>query len=89
MRYLLLGYGISNQSIKKYFDKMNISYDIYDDNFQENIEIDLDKYEKVVKSGGVSNNHFIIKELKKRKEEYKIITDLELFSYYNDRKGGI
>ena len=86
MRYLLLGYGISNQSIKKYFDKINICYDIYDDKFENNISVDINNYDYIVKTGGVSNDHFIIKELKDRKEDYKIITDLELFSYYNKSK---
>ena len=30
--FLLLGYGISNQSISRYFDYLKINYIIYDDN---------------------------------------------------------
>ena len=74
--YLLLGYGISNQSVAKYFDSLKIDYLIYDD-ISNKININYDKIDCVVKSGSIVNNHFIIEEAKKRK--IRICSDLELF----------
>ena len=81
--FLLLGYGISNQSISRYFDYLKINYIIYDDNLNKN-EIDFDKVNCIIKSGSVSNNHFIIEEAKIRK--IKIISDLELFYNFSKNK---
>lgn len=81
--FLLLGYGISNQSISRYFDYLKINYIIYDDNLNKN-EIDFDKVNCIIKSGSVSNNHFIIEEAKIRK--IKVISDLELFYNFSKNK---
>ena len=81
--FLLLGYGISNQSISRYFDYLKINYIIYDDSLYKN-EIDFDEVNCIIKSGSVSNNHFIIEEAKNRK--IKIISDLELFYNFSKNK---
>ena len=79
MKYLLLGMGISNKSIERYFQSQNISYCVYDDVTCPN-EIKLDEIDIVIKSPGVNNDHFIIKGAK------KVITDLEFFYLLSRKK---
>ena len=79
--FLLLGYGISNQSISRYFDYLKINYIIYDDSLYKN-EIDFDEVNCIIKSGSVSNNHFIIEEAKNRK--IKIISTFSICSRNNN-----
>ncbi len=73
---LLLGYGISNQSISKYLDNSLRDYIIYDDKLSK-INISFNDIDLIIKSGSISNNHFVILEAKKRNIE--IISDLEFF----------
>ena len=79
MKYLLLGMGISNKSIEKYFQTHKINYCIYDDITAPN-EVDFDEIDVVIKSPGVSPDHFIIKKAK------KVITDLEFFYLISKNK---
>jgi UDP-N-acetylmuramoylalanine--D-glutamate ligase len=72
MKYLLLGMGISNQSIEKYFQNNNYDYEVYDDNTNKK-NIDLDKIDIIIKSPGINNNHFLLNQGK------RVISDLELF----------
>lgn len=75
--YLLLGYGISNKSISRYFDLKNIDYQVYDD--KNPFIIDYSKYEKVVKSPGYPENE-ILKHFKEK--QVPIVTDLELYGEF-------
>ncbi len=81
MKYLLLGLGVGNLSIEKYFmDNNNLLYDIYDDNkFKWNIN--LRDFDIIIKSSGIKNNHLVLKKAKRLKKE--IITDIELFGRIN------
>lgn len=73
---LLLGYGISNKSIEKYLQKCGKDYIIYDD-YENKTFVFYDDIDLIIKSGSFKNEHFIIKEAKKR--NIKIISDLEYF----------
>lgn len=85
IRYLLLGYGISNQSIKKYFDKNKIEYILYDDFIEEyHQNVDLNSFDVIVKSPVIKNDHWLL-NLANRLHK-KIITDLELFYLINPNK---
>lgn len=83
-KYLLLGYGKSNKSIKKYFDLHNIKYIIYDD-FTNKNQINFEEIDYVIKSNGISNNHHILNNVKQYNEnntsnkQIIILSDLELF----------
>lgn len=71
--FILLGLGISNKSVKKYFDKNNIKYYIYDD--KEPIIVNQNTI--VIKSPGFKNdNEFLINC---KKNNILVITDIELF----------
>lgn len=86
MKYLLLGYGIANQSLEKFLIKSNISYEIYDDNIEEfNQEIDLNNIIKVVKSSGINNFHPLITQAINK--QIPIVSDIELFyGFYPNRR---
>lgn len=71
MKKLLLGLGISNQSIKKYFDKHDILYDVYDGSN------DITKYDLVIKSNGFKKDYSLLEEA--RNHSIKITNDLSLF----------
>lgn len=73
MKKLLLGLGISNRSIKKYFDNNNIDYDIYD---QNNKYSTLD-YDMVIKSNGFKMDYPLL--VRAKKENIRITNDLSLF----------
>lgn len=79
MKYLLLGMGISNKSIAEYLQKHNINYCIYDDIYSPN-KIDIDEIDIIIKSPGVSNDHYLLKNGK------KVITDLEFFYLLSKNK---
>lgn len=84
-KYLLLGLGIGNNAIKEYFDKEQIKYIIYDDyigNYLNNI--DFNNFDVLIKSSGISNDHFIIKYCIILKKQ--IITDLEAFYLFSNNK---
>lgn len=87
-KYLLLGYGISNKSIAKFFNIIGIKYDIYDDviNSKNNVKkrFNINNYSYVVKSGGIKNNHKVIKEAKEKK--VPIYSDLELFYKFSPKR---
>ncbi|MDY2902730.1 MAG: hypothetical protein SOU07_04760, partial [Bacilli bacterium] len=73
MRKLLLGLGVSNESIKKYFDNNKIEYDIYD----QKSKYDLSNYEMIVKSNGFKMDFPLLIEAKNK--HVCITNDLELF----------
>lgn len=86
MKKLLLGYGISNQSIAKYFKDNNIQFDIYDDINKQNINIY--NYDLIIKSNGINNDHHLLKLGLKNK--IKIVSDLYLYyKFYNQCKDSI
>lgn len=72
MKYLLLGLGISNKSIKKYFDANNIEYVVYDDNLCK-VDVNFDEIKLIIKSPGIDNTHPFLKK------GIKVVTDLEMF----------
>jgi len=78
-KYLLLGLGVANIALKKYFDLKKINYNIYDDYIFEYKKIDLDynSFDYIIKSPGIKDNHFIIKN--GHTLEKTIISDLEFF----------
>ena len=84
-KYLLLGLGISNRSIQKFFDKHNIKYIVYDDN---NININNNNYyyymndlnnlkdiNYIVKSNGVDNDHKLIKMVKSLNKDVLVLSE--------------
>lgn len=78
MNYLLLGMGISNIEIKKFFDKNKILYKIYDDKENKKITIkEIEKFNYIIKSPSVVLTHYIISIANKL--NIKVISDLELF----------
>lgn len=89
MKYLLYGLGVSNKSVKKYFDKFNIPYKIYydDDSLYLNINKLLDDIDCIIKSPGIPNNTSLIVCAESKK--IKIISDLELFYLLNKPKYNI
>src|SRR5690554_569453 len=72
MKYLLLGLGKSNLSIKAYFDHKNIPYLLYDDNHYCN-EIDINDIDVIIKSPGINPLHPLLQTKK------PIVNDLEMF----------
>lgn len=83
--YLLLGLGVGNIEVKKYFDLKKIKYSIYDDNIEEyRTNIDFNNFDILVKSSGIKDDHFIIRYAKLLKK--LIITDLEMFYLYSKPK---
>ena len=79
--FLLLGNGMSNQSIKKYFDCNNINYLIYDD-LNMIIDIDYKKIDVIIKSNGIKNNHKVVVEANKK--NIPVISDLQFFYSINN-----
>lgn len=79
MKYLLLGMGITNQSIARYFASEGIDFVIYDDKTHRH-EINLDDVGIIIKSPGIKNNHFLLQKGK------RVIGDLELFYLKNPSK---
>lgn len=77
-KYLLLGLGISNRSIQKFFDKHNIKYIVYDDNNINDLN-NLKDINYIVKSNGVDNDHKLIKMVKSLNKDVLVLSDLELF----------
>lgn len=81
--YLLYGMGISNQSIKRYFDQNNINYSVYVD--QKGVSFpSLDKVSLVVKSPGIKNDTPFLVYCKEFKVQ--IVSDIELFYLLNRPK---
>jgi len=81
--YLLLGLGISNKSIKKFFELNNIKYLTYDDLLNINkteILKAINKKTIIIKSNGISDDHEIIKYA--QTNGITILSDLELFYKY-------
>jgi len=84
-RFLLLGLGIANNSLKEYFDKENINYIIYDDNIKEyKKDVDYNQFDYIIKSPGIKDNHLIIQNAKTLGKV--IISDLEFFYKYGLKK---
>lgn len=80
--YLLYGMGISNISIKRYFDLVNIPYRVYCDNNNESFN--LDDVSTVIKSSGIKNDTLLLSLCKQNK--IKVISDVELFYKLNRPK---
>ena len=90
MKSLILGYGNTGQSVKKYFDTTSKEYLIHDDNLdllkdigEELVFKDshLEQVDEIVVSPGIKPDHKLFKEF----PENKVITDIDLFS--NEFKG--
>ena len=90
MKSLILGYGNTGQSVKKYFETTSKEYLIHDDNLdllkdigEELIFKDshLEQIDEIVVSPGIKPDHKLLKEF----PENKVITDIDLFS--NEFKG--
>ena len=90
MKSLILGYGNTGQSVKKYFDNISRDYFIHDDNLDllkdigEEIvfkDSHLEQVDEIVVSPGIKPDHKLLKEF----PENKVITDIDLFS--NEFKG--
>lgn len=77
LNYLLYGLGISNISIKKYFDLSNIKYDIFIDQKNKLEDINLSNYDYIIKSPGIKNNTQLLNEASNL--GIKVISDLELY----------
>ena len=85
MKSLILGYGNTGQSVKKYFDNTSKEYLIHDDNIDLLKDIgkelvfndsDLKEVDEIVVSPGIKPDHKLLKEF----SENKVITDIDLFS---------
>lgn len=76
-KYLLYGLGLANSSVKNYFDKFNVSYDIFIDGDSKLEEFDLTNYDYIIKSPGINNNKDLL--IKVKELNIKIISDLELY----------
>lgn len=87
-KYLLLGYGISNKSIARFFDTIGIKYDIYDDFWDASRNIknrfNITNYSHIIKSGSIKNSHKVIKEAKEK--NITIYSDLELFYKFSPKR---
>ncbi len=90
MKSLILGYGNTGQSVKKYFDTTFKEYLVHDDNLdllkdigEELVFKDshLEQVDEIVVSPGIKPDHKLLKEF----PENKVITDIDLFS--NEFKG--
>jgi len=90
VKSLILGYGNTGQSVKKYFDTTSKEYLIHDDNLdllkdigEELVFKDshLEQVDEIVVSPGIKPDHKLFKEF----PENKVITDIDLFS--NEFKG--
>ncbi len=90
MKSLILGYGKTGQSVKKYLDTIYKEYLIHDDNLdllkdinEEHVfkESQLEQVDEIVVSPGIKPDHKLLKEF----PEHKVITDIDLFS--NEFKG--
>ncbi len=73
-KYLLYGYGITNQSVERFFKKHQVKYIIGIDDEQ----FDLTEIDVIIKSPGIPFNTKILEEAKKL--NILVISDLELFS---------
>lgn len=76
-KFLLLGLGKSNQSVMRFFIKMGVSFQVYDDKGPQ----PLQPYDIIIKSPGITNDHHLIAHSKA-----KIISDLELFYLLSNNK---
>ena len=90
MKSLILGYGKTGQSVKKYLDTMSKEYLIHDDNLDLLKEINkelvfkesqLEQVDEIIVSPGIKPDHKLLKEF----PENNVITDIDLFS--NEFKG--
>ena len=71
--FILLGLGITNKSVKRYFDRYNVKYIVYDENKSTNI----DSNTIIIKSPGINNDDEFL--IKCRQYNIKVISDIELF----------
>lgn len=87
-KYLLLGYGISNKSIARFFDTIGIRYDIYDDFWESSSNIktrfNIINYDCIIKSGSIKNSHKVMREAKEN--NIVIYSDLELFYKFSPKR---
>lgn len=73
-KVLLYGKGISNLSISKYFDKLNIPYFMYEDGDRK---IKVSDYKLIIKCPGIKPDTILLDVCERL--NLKVITDLELF----------
>lgn len=88
--YLLLGLGLGNKAVEKFFIYNNIKYSVYDDikdnsllnkkNYLEDVKRDLENYDIIVKSSGIAYDHSIVSMALSYGIE--VVTDLELYSRF-------
>ena len=74
-KFILYGMGVSNKSVKNFFDKHNIDYIIV----EEDYEVTNDYI--VIKSPGISNDTVFLNRCKKF--GIKVINDIELYFLLN------
>lgn len=76
--------GISNQTIKEYFQKNHVKYDIFIDQINNFHSLNIKEYDFIVKSSGIKFNT----KLLNLAQFYKIpvISDLELYYLLNHKK---
>ena len=88
--YLLLGLGLGNKAVEKFFIENGIKYSVYDDikdnsiiskkDYLRELEREIYDFDIIVKSSGVPNNHRLI--LLGVEYGLEIVTDLELYSRF-------
>ncbi len=88
--YLLLGLGVGNKGIEKFFINNNIKYSVYDDmsdknilnkkTYLEEVENELIFYDIIVKSSGIAYDHKLVQSAM----EYgiEVVTDLDLYARF-------
>ncbi len=74
-KYLLYGYGITNQSLERFFIKNKVSYQILKN---ANDLTDLKNIDIIIKSPGIPFNTPLLSKAKEKNK--KVISDIELFS---------
>ncbi len=84
---LIIGYGITGQSFRRFFSDSEIRIFIYDDNKPEvsvSKTFDFSKIDLALLSAGIPKDHELLKKLHELK--IRIISDLDLFFELKDKK---
>ena len=75
MQALIYGFGKTGASFKRYLEKKNISFDIYDANIKKyNFEYNIQDYDQVFCSPGISRKIFDDIQI-----HTEVITDIDIF----------
>ena len=75
MKALIFGFGKTGASFKRYLEKKNISFDIYDANIKKyNFEYNIQDYDQVFCSPGISKKIFDDIQI-----HTEVITDIDIF----------